>query len=255
MMGDFARHWAACDNAVLPGRRLELSLNGQPVGWVQPETAAALGAGPGPADLHDLGSAAKKLADLGLCRVRHEAFDIRATPDGPALGTVDRGALPIFGLIALGVHLNGLVRRADGPWLWVARRAADKALDPGKLDHLVAGGVAAGHTPWETLLKEAAEEAALPVTLASQARPVGHLDYAMERAEGLRRDRLYMYDLWLPESFEPHPADGEVEAFELSPLPAVFERVRHTDDFKFNVNLVLIDLFRRMGVLPDTAAR
>ncbi len=253
---DLRRHWAACNNAVLPGGRQRLLLAGQAVGWVTPAVATALGerdgalvAGNGAVDLPDLVSAAATLTTLGFCRHRGEAFDVRAMPDGPVLGTVDRGALPVFGLYALGVHLNGLVRRADGPWLWVARRAADKLLDPGKLDHLVAGGVSAGMTAWQTLVKEAAEEAALPAALVDQAISAGHLDYAMERAEGLRRDRLYIYDLWLPESFVPRPDDGEVAGFELWPLPDVLDRVRRTDDFKFNVNLVLIDLFRRFGLL------
>ena len=43
-------------------------------------------------------------------------------------------------------------------------------------------------------------------------------------------------------------ADGEVEDFFLWPIERVVETVRETDRFKFNVNLVLIDLFRRNGV-------
>ena len=239
------RHEAACNNAEIPGGRHDLSLRGTPVGWITPAVLDIIGA----SDMSDLGPAAAALVSAGVCRDRREAFDVRAEPDGPSLGTVDRGALPALGVLALGVHLNGLVRRPDGPWLWVAKRAASKALDPGKLDHLVAGGVSAGMTPWETLLKEAAEEAALPTDLVTRAEPAGHIDYAMARPEGLRRDRLYVYDLWLPERFVPEPADGEAESFELSKLEDVLDRVRRTDDFKFNVNLVLIDLFRRKGLL------
>ena len=47
----------------------------------------------------------------------------------------------------------------------------------------------------------------------------------------------------------PHAADGEVEEFELWPIERVMAAVRDTDDFKFNVNLVLIDLFRRHGLI------
>lgn len=224
-----------------------------------PEIATVLGATVGP-DGATLGAdalpdAARRLAEQGRCRWRGEPFDVRADPDGPALAQVDRGALPILGVRAEGVHLNGLVQRADGLWLWVARRAADKALDPGKLDHLVAGGVPAGLTPLETLTKEADEEAALPAALVADARPVAILGYAMDRREGLRRDRLHCYDLLLPDEFVPHPRDGEVEAFVLQPLAAVLQRVRQTDDFKFNVNLVLIDLFVRTGLLPPNESR
>ncbi len=146
------------------------------------------------------------------------------------------------------------MRRADGPHLWVARRAATKALDPGKLDHVTAGGVPAGLSPFETLVKEAEEEAAIPPALARQARKVGCLGYAMDRPEGLRRDRIHCYDLDLPEAFVPRAADGEVESFALWPLPRAFATVRDTDDFKFNVNLVLIDLFLRQGLFAPAEA-
>jgi len=256
-MTELLRHIAACRNATLPGGRVPFRLGTAQVGWMLPDIAAALvalgakiqsdGVTLDAAKLHRV---AQQLAEQGRFRWRAEAFDVRATPDGPELAQLDRGALPTFGIRAEGVHLNGLVHRPDGLWLWVARRAANKQLDPGKLDHLVGGGVPAGLSPWETLAKEADEEAAVPAELIAQAVPVTLLSYAMDRPEGLRRDRLHCYDLLLPESFVPQPQDGEVEAFELWPLTAVLDRVRRSNDFKFNVNLVLIDLFIRMGLLP-----
>ena len=255
-MDPITRHIRACNNAQLPGGRLELRIGDQPIGWVRPALVPRLldgGAAQGSAGLEitpaALQAVARGMAADGLSRWRDEAFDVRADPDGPVLARIDRGALPAFGIRATGVHLNGIVERADGPWLWVGRRAMDKLLDPGKLDHIVAGGVPAGLSPDETLVKEAAEEAGLPPELVAQARPVGVIEYAMERPEGLRRDRLHCYDLVLDEGVVPVPCDGEVTAFELWPLPAVLDRVRGTDDFKFNVNLVLIDLFRRRGLL------
>jgi 8-oxo-dGTP pyrophosphatase MutT (NUDIX family) len=248
---------------VLPGDRLPFLLGDAPVGWVRPAFTQALAAFPdvalsdGKVVLHDptaLPGIARTLAAQGRYRWRGEAFDVRATPDGPVLTQIDRGAIPSFGVVAVGVHVNGLVRRADGLHLWIARRAADKLLDPGKLDHITAGGVPAGLTPDETLVKEAAEEAAIPATLASQARRVATIDYAMERPEGLRRDLLHCYDLDLPQDFFPRAADGEVEGFELWPIARALETVRDTDDFKFNVNLVLIDLFVREGLIPPLAA-
>ena len=108
------------------------------------------------------------------------------------------------------------------------KRAADKKLDPGKLDHLVAGGVPAGLTRLETLLKEGGEEADVPEPLLRRAVPVARFDYAMERPEGLRRDVVFAYDVELPESFVAQPNDGEVEHFELWPLPRVLDRLRTT---------------------------
>ena len=252
----FMRHVRACNTAVLPGERLPFLLAGVPAGWVRREIASALADFPGIDTGSDgvnlstppaLPGIAQSLAERGMFRCRREAFDVRA-PDGTVLGTIDRGAIPSFGIEATGVHVNGLIHRPDGLHIWVARRAANKALDPGKLDHIVAGGVPAGLSPMACLIKEAAEEAAIPEALAATARHVGEIRYAMERPEGLRRDRLHCYDLDLPPDFVPQAADGEVESFELWPIVRVFAAVRDTDDFKFNVNLVLIDLFVRLGM-------
>jgi 8-oxo-dGTP pyrophosphatase MutT (NUDIX family) len=255
----------ACNNAVLPGGRLPFHISGTHVGWVAPAAVEALSSFPaimvsaGGVDLtvpEALDEIALALVGRGVLRRRGEPFDVCARPDLPPLARIDRGAIPFFGIRAAGVHLNGLVRRADGLHMWVARRAANKLLDPGKLDHIVAGGIPAGLGPLQTLIKEAGEEAAIPPGLAGQSVPVAAFGYAMERQEGLRRDWLYAYDLVLPEDFAPQPADGEVEAFELWPMDRVFAAVRDTDDFKFNVNLVLIDLFIRLGLIagPEAAS-
>jgi 8-oxo-dGTP pyrophosphatase MutT (NUDIX family) len=256
----FLRHLRSCNNAVLPGERLPFMLCEAQVGWMRPAFAQALAAFPevavadGKVELRDpaaLPGIARSLVGQGHYRWRNEAFDVRATSDGSVLAQIDRGAIPSFGVVAVGVHVNGLVRRADGLHVWIARRAADKLLDPGKLDHITAGGVPAGLTPEQTLVKEAEEEAAIPAALASQARPVATIGYAMERPEGLRRDLLHCYDLDLPEDFVPSATDGEVASFELWPVDKVFQTVRDTGDFKFNVNLVLIDLFLRESLIRD----
>jgi 8-oxo-dGTP pyrophosphatase MutT (NUDIX family) len=255
-------HISACHSAILPGSRLPLYAGPHHIGYLKPELAREL-ATRFPAVILALARVEIPVASLaelnnmalaaGL-RFRGEDFDVRETPDGPALATLDRGALPSFGVIGIGVHLNGLVRRADGMHVWIAKRAADKKLDPGKLDHLVAGGVSAGHSPFETLIKEAGEEASLPAKLAAQAKLTARFAYNMERPEGLRRDAVFAYDLELPESFIPIPADGEVEHFSLWPLAKVFEILSTTDEFKFNVNLVLIDLLIRHNAITGHAA-
>ena len=256
-MSELLRHIRACNNAVLPGGRRPVLIDGQQVGWVLPdlaEMAAGLGARSDSGGLHlvpdGLDALSRALADRGAFPWRAEPFDVRARIDGPVLAQIDRGALPKFGISAAGVHVNGLL----GERLWVAYRARAKRLDPGKLDHLVAGGVAAGHTVEQTLVKEGEEEAGVPAALMRQARPAGMIGYAMERDEGLRRDVLYCYDLDLPETFRPQPQDGEVERFELWPLERVLDTVRRTDDFKFNVNLVLIDLLIRRGMVRGAEA-
>jgi thiamine pyrophosphokinase len=256
----FARHVRACNNVTLPGGWCALWTQGVPVGWVRASTAPELAgvlagvlpgaeAEPGRLTVGDVSAAGRALVEAKLARRRGEAFDVRSAVGGPVLGQVDRGVLPVLGLLAEGVHLNAMVRRADGLHLWVAKRAADKALDPGKLDHLVAGGVPSGLTPWECLVKEAGEEAGLPAELLHAAIPVAPVSYTMERPEGMRRDHLHCFDVELPESFAPRAVDGEVAGFELWPMARAVEAVRTTNDFKFNVNLVLIGLFRRLGYI------
>lgn len=261
----FMRHIRLCRNLELPGARLPFRIGDAPVGWLRPDFARALALAAGLAQDADgavtlpasraesLPAIAETLGRAGWFHLRGEAFDVRAGDDAPALTTLDRGAVPSFGVTSRGVHCNGLVRRADGLHLWVARRAADKLLDPGKLDHIVAGGISAGMGPFDTLVKEAQEEAAVPAVLITRARPVATIRYTMERSEGLRRDLLYCYDLDLPEDFMPRPSDGEVEAFELWPVERAVAAVRAGDSFKFNVNLVLIDLFLREGLLGSGA--
>jgi 8-oxo-dGTP pyrophosphatase MutT (NUDIX family) len=257
----FMRHLESCNTARLPGERTPFRLGDAPAGWITPGLVAELerrglprrgGALvlDDPAWLESLG---EDLAAGGFYRSHHELFDVAPTVEGPAIARIDRGALPLFGLIAHGVHMNGLVRRADGLHLWVGRRAMDKRLDPGKLDHLVAGGIPAGHTAQQALHKEAAEEASIPPALVARAVPAARIRYAMERPEGLRRDVLHCYDLELPPDFTPVPSDGEVESFMLIPVQEAYRMVRDGDAFKFNVNLVLIDLFLRQGMIdPDS---
>jgi thiamine pyrophosphokinase len=261
-MDPLARHIATCNNSRLPGARLPLRVAGQTVGWLLPDFAKAVAGQPGTslasgavtADAECLPGLARAMAAEGWFDLRAEIFDVRAQPDGPVLGQMDRGALPSFGVMSVGVHVSGLVRSNHGLKLWIGRRARSKHLDPGKLDHIVAGGIPAGMTAMETLAKEAAEEAALPAALAAQAVPVAQIAYAMERKEGLRRDLLLCYDLDVPPDFEPEPADDEVERFELWPIERALATARDTDDFKFNVNLVLIDLFLRFGLIEEPNA-
>ena len=255
---------ARCRTAVLPGRRIPLHIGDEPVGYVGAALAAdlALYARPHPGGLSippeeaaRLNAVATPLGPAHGFRTRGELFDVRSRIDGPVLATLDRGALPAFGVIGVGVHLNGYVRRADGPHLWIGRRSATKKLDPGKLDNLVGGGVSAGMGAFDTLAKEAAEEASIPAGTIAQARAVARIAYDMERPEGLRRDLLVCYDLELDESFRPEAADGEVESFSLVPAREMLGIVAGTDEVKFNVNLVIIDFLLRHGVLADPSGR
>lgn len=256
----FLRHIAACNSAVLPGGRNPFFCGQEQIGWVSPPISQVLETlgqiqvkGVGVSTGAELFPLSSTLCGMGLYASHNEAFDVR-NDSGVVLGQVDRGAIPVLGLAAEGVHLNGLVERADGLFLWVARRSMSKRLDPGKLDHLVAGGMSTGLDPQTTVIKEAQEEAGIPPGLAVTAQAVSRIEYALERPEGLRRDVLHCYDLLLPQDFVPVAEDGEVESFHLLPIQDVVALVRDTDAFKFNVNLVLIDLFIRRGLFAPAEA-
>lgn len=272
--GLFARlfaHVEACNNIASPGHLIPFRIGAAQVGWLGADLARALAFFPALVHFDGRGAAlagrlrgegactaaleklAASLAGRGHFRLRGEAFDVRATPDGPVLARLDRGALPGFGVISQGVHVNGFVRRADGPHLWVGWRSQSKPVAPGQMDHIVAGGIPAGLSPAECLLKEAEEEASIPAEIAARAVLVGRISYVMANDEGLRRDVLHCFDLELPEGVTPVPQDGEVERFELVPatemLRIVTERGPGANGVKFNVNLVLADFFLRHGLL------
>jgi 8-oxo-dGTP pyrophosphatase MutT (NUDIX family) len=165
---------------------------------------------------------------------------------------MDRAVAPYFGIRAFGQHVNGYVRRADGLYLWIGRRSESRRVEPGKLDHIVAGGLPWGISLQENLRKECWEEASLPADIANRARPVGVVSYCRDSDRGLKPDTIYCYDLELPDDIAPRCNDDEVESFRLLPAHEVMRIVDSTDDFKLNCNLVIIDFLIRHGLLgPD----
>jgi len=137
--------------------------------------------------------------------------------------------------------------------MWIGRRADDRRVAPGRLDNLIGGGQPFGLSLAENLRKEGKEEAGLGPDIVGQARPAGAVSYIMAQPDGLRRDTLFVYDLVLDASVRPRNEDGEVAEFSCLPMEEVAARVRDTDDFKFNVPLVIIDFLIRHGILtPET---
>jgi 8-oxo-dGTP pyrophosphatase MutT (NUDIX family) len=192
------------------------------------------------------------VAERRIPKWRSETFDVARHWGEAPIFRLDRGAVPFFGVRAYGVHLNGYRRVGDGYSLWIGRRASNKQVAPGKLDNIVAGGIGNGYGAAATLIKEAEEEASIDAALIGRAVAVGALTYRMGTRIGIRDDVMFVYDLEVPADFEPMNSDGEIAGFELMPLSAILERIRSTTDFKFNVNLVILDFAVRHGVLrPD----
>lgn len=164
---------------------------------------------------------------------------------------IERAVTHYFGLRSFGVHLNGLVKKSDGLYLWIAERSRSKPFWPGKLDQMIAGGQPAHLTLMENVIKESAEEANVPRYLAQQAKYITSLSYCSEGSRGINPDTLFVYDLWLPESFEPENTDQEVESFQLIRIDELAEFTEHTTQFKDNCNLVNIDLLIRLGLITS----
>jgi len=238
------------------------------IGWLRPDFARHLAAWPDVFSLTDnavslrdglndfdqcseaLDIVVRSLVSSGI--IHHyldEPYPVTAGERHEALMVIDRGAAAHFGIRSFGQHLNGYVMTSSGLRLWIARRARDRHIFPGRLDNLVAGGL-----PWnislrENLLKECHEEAGMPAALAARAVPVGTVSYLAESEKGIKPDTLYCYDLELPAGFVPRCMDGEVESFELMEAAEVMEIVRESEAFKPNCNLVSIDFLVRHGIL------
>jgi isopentenyldiphosphate isomerase len=180
---------------------------------------------------------------------RDEAYPVTWDFTDPPLMTMERAAVPWFGVRAFGPHMTGYLRRRDGLHIWVPRRSYSKPTFPGQLDNTVAGGQPAGIGLLDNLIKECAEEASIPRSLAEQAKAVSFISYLNQSGSQLKPDLMMCFDLELPEDFTPHTNDGEVHAFELWPVQRIYQTVHDTFEFKYNCNLVLIDFFVRHGLL------
>lgn len=250
-----------------PRSYLPMTLSGQPIGWVRRERAGRLRAWPGMFTISDAGiqlrpagepelsaslaKVAQELARAGeVSGWRGETFAIRAQPGGNALFHLERAAVRFFGLASSAAHLNGFFLQKDNPKIWIARRARTKAIEPGMLDNLVAGGVPSAEDAWQTLQRECGEEAGIPAALAAQARPAGVLRVCREVPEGLNSEVLHVYDLALPLDFKPCNTDGEVSEFQSLEVPEVLENIAR-GELTGAAALVAADFAQRQGALPD----
>ena len=260
----------AC-NAHDLSRFVPFRVAGSRLGWVKRPFAALLAAYPEVFRVSDeavalapeLGSfdhrseaADRALRDLrergAVAGWRDEMYPVAAAYGATPLLQMERAAIPLFGVRAFGVHVNGFVRGRNGVEMWIPRRSRSKPTYPGMLDNFVAGGQPIGIGLMDNVIKEAEEEAGVPPGLAARAVSVGAVSYCMETPEGLKPDVQFAFDLELPPGFEPRNADGEIDAFHLWPVERVMEVVRETTEFKFNCNLINIDFFIRHGFLgPD----
>jgi 8-oxo-dGTP pyrophosphatase MutT (NUDIX family) len=189
------------------------------------------------------------VAEGRITGVRNERYAVRRHFDDPALFEIERAAARPFGLTTWAAHVNGVTD--SGASMWIARRSAEKPIDPGMLDNLVGGGIASGHGVAETVVKECWEEAGIASPLARQARPAGTVRLLRHVREGVQSEVIFVHDLHLPPGFEPRNTDGEVSAFERVPVARLPERLAE-GGFTCDSALVILDfLVRQRHLRPD----
>jgi 8-oxo-dGTP pyrophosphatase MutT (NUDIX family) len=202
------------------------------------------------------GVAAALAAEGALTRWRDELYAVAPTFGAPPWFRLERAAARYFGVHTWATHINGVVRGEPEASMWLARRSADKAIDPLHLDNLVGGGIAAGTGIAETLTKEAWEEAGIPRALAAEAQPVGALHIYRDLPDGLQSETIFIHDLWLPGDFVPSNQDGEAiehrrvaldEAARLIALPG------GRDVVTADASLVILDFLLRHGAIDPAS--
>lgn len=167
-----------------------------------------------------------------------------------------RYAAPLFGIVSQGAHLTAYTRTSGGLKIWVPRRSPTISTFPNKLDSTVAGGVSAKDTPFETIVREADEEASLPEELTRRGiRPVGVLTYItlLENGQGevgglVKPDMVHVYDMEVAEDIVPKPHDDEVKEFYLL-TPEEVKAALLRNEFKTNSAAVMVDFFIRHGII------
>ncbi len=199
---------------------------------------------------------AAALAAAGeLTAWRGERYAVAAGFGAPPCFLLERAAARFFGIHSFAAHVNGLVEAADGARMWIARRSPDKAIDPGLLDNLAAGGIAAGTGVADTVVKEAWEEAGVPERLARTATPAGVVHICRAQPDGLQRETVFVYDLLLPADFLPAAQDGEVVDYRRVALADAARLAANTDGpdvVTADASLVIVDCLIRRGLIaPD----
>jgi len=199
-------------------------------------------------------SVARALADEGhMSPWRNERYAVGSAPGGTPLFLLERAAARYFGIRTFAAHVNGTTWRDGDTAMWIARRSPRKAIDPGLLDNLVGGGIAAGASVAETVAKEAWEEAGLPVTLTRTARPAGTLEIRRAQPDGLQIETIFVHDLDLPDDTVPVNHDGEVAEFRLvAPEQAARLAANESgpDVVTADASLVIVDWLMRHDYVP-----
>lgn len=225
--------------------------------WLAPHDDGVTLVAPPPARAEALATINDALRADGLIVAwRDEPFALLDL-HGRALGVaMERAATRFWGTLTLGAHCNGYVADAHGrpARLWIARRSPTKATDPNRLDNLIGGGVPAGQSPRDTVLREGWEEAGLQPAQMQALQPGRVLRLLRDIPEGLQREWIHVYDLALPHDATPRNQDGEVAALQLHDVADALALAAGTE-MTVDAALVTLDFALRHRLLDaDRAA-
>jgi len=216
-----------------------------------------------PARTAALARVARVLAQEGaLTAWRDERYAVAPAFCAPALFLLERAAARYFGVHTYAAHVNGYVRR-DGIELWFARRSPTKAIDPGQLDNLVGGGIAAESSAplgdeavRATVIKEAWEEAGICARTAADAQRTGTIEISRAQPDGLQRETIFVHDLELSDDFVPRNQDGEAVEHRRVPLDEAARLIANatgSDVVTADASLVVLDFLLRHDAIADDA--
>ncbi len=179
---------------------------------------------------------------------RNEFFLVQDPQTHEALFPLERSAFRPFGLLSQAVHINGLTLINDVPHFWIGTRSPFKAVDPNKLDNLVGGGISAGESIQEAMIREGWEEAGMCEADLSHLDQQSRCLSLRPVTRGLHREYLHIFDCWLPEGCTPQNQDGEVAEFNLMSPDEVAVAIINKR-FMNDATLATLDCFKRLGYL------
>ncbi len=185
---------------------------------------------------------------------RDEAYPLRDRA-GAEHGTLERAASRFWGMLTLGAHCNGYVADAAGrpTHLWIARRSLTKPTDPGRLDNLIGGGVPAGQSPREAVVREGWEEAGITPLQMAGLETGGLVELECDIPEGRQHERLHVFDLALPAGLVPRNVDGEVAEHRLMPVAEALARAA-AGELTTDAALATLDFAVRRGLVEPAPA-
>lgn len=155
----------------------------------------------------------------------------------------------LFGIRKYGVDINGYTNDpVKGLSVWLQKRSPNKQTWPSYWDNCVSGGLSVGFGILETAIKEAGEEAGIPLHLLGKLKSAGCISVFFESELGLFANTEFVFDLELPPDFVPNNSDGEVETFELLTVNECIERII-SPHFKTTASPVALDFLIRHGCI------